>query len=64
MQRYFVAQSPLVADAVAIAHEKHPKDQLGIDRGPSYLAIKWLQLLMQTRAYGRCEYVETDETSG
>jgi hypothetical protein len=34
-----LAQPPFRADTEAIAHNQHPDQQLGIDRGSSYLAV-------------------------
>jgi hypothetical protein len=34
-----LAQPPFRSDAEAVAHNQHPDHQLGIDRGPSYLAV-------------------------
>ena len=37
---YFVAQPPLRADTEAVADDQHPNEQLGIDRGPTAMAVK------------------------
>src|SRR5271163_3971767 len=34
-----VAQPPLRANAKAVAHDQHADHQLGIDRGPSHIAV-------------------------
>ena len=44
----FLAQLPLKADAIAVAHDQHPDRQLGVDRRPAEAAIEGLQLLAQS----------------
>ena len=43
----FLAQPPLEADAVAVAHDQHPDHELGIDRRSADVAIKGRQLPAQ-----------------
>ena len=45
MQFDFLAQLPLEADAVAVAHNQHPDHQLGINRRPANVAVEGRELL-------------------
>ena len=58
MQFDFLAQPPLEADAVAVAHDQHPDHQLGIDRRPADLAIEGLQLLAQLSQHPRHDRID------
>ena len=49
MQLDLLAQSPLEADAVAVAHDQHPNHQLRVDRGPTNVAIERRELLAHAR---------------
>ncbi len=49
MQLDLLAQSPLEADAVAVAHDQHPNHQLRVDRGPTNVAIERHELLAHAR---------------
>src|SRR5262249_3585776 len=49
MQFDLLAQSPLEADAIAVAHDQHPNHKLGVDRGPTNLAIEGRELLAHVR---------------
>jgi hypothetical protein len=53
MEPYLLAQLPLRADAEAIANDKHPDQQFGIDRRPDDVAVEWTQLLVQVAEH-RC----------
>jgi hypothetical protein len=39
-----LAQPPFRADAIAIADNQHPDQQLGVNRRPSGRAVKWRQV--------------------
>jgi hypothetical protein len=49
MQLDLLAQSPLEADAVAVAHDQHPNHEFRVDRGPTNVAIEWRELLAHAR---------------
>src|SRR5207245_1525383 len=49
MQLDLLAQSPLEADAVAVAYDQHPNHELRVDRGPTNVAIEWRELLSHVR---------------
>src|ERR1700719_3289437 len=51
VEPYLLAQLPLRADAEAIANDKHPDQQFGIDRRPADVAVEWTQLLVQVAEY-------------
>ena len=53
MERHLLAQLPLGADAEAVAYNKHPDQQLGINRRPSDVAVERTQLLVQVAEH-RC----------
>ncbi len=40
VQRHFLAQPPLMANAIAVPYQEHPDHQLGINRGSADLAVK------------------------
>jgi hypothetical protein len=42
MQGHFLAQPPLMTNAIAVTHQEHPDHQFGIDRGPANIAVKTL----------------------
>ena len=48
MQFDFLAQSPLKADAIAVAHDQHPDHKLWINRRPANLAVEGCQLLTKS----------------
>src|SRR4051812_49363695 len=48
MQFDFLAQSPLKADAIAVAHDQHPDHKLWINRRPADLAVEGCQLLTKS----------------
>src|ERR1700704_5996294 len=50
---YFLAQLPLGANAEAVANDKHPDQQLGIDRRSADGAVEWTQLFVQVAEH-RC----------
>src|SRR5207247_7363653 len=50
---YLLAQPPLEADAVAVAHDEHPEAELGVDRGPANIAVEGLQLLAKVSRHPR-----------
>src|SRR5512132_465406 len=47
MELDLLAQPPLKANAVAVAHNQHPDHEIGIDRRPANVAVKGHQLLSQ-----------------
>ena len=53
VQLDFLAQPPLKADAIAVAHDQHPDHQLGINRWPADLAVEWRELLAKFAQYPR-----------
>src|SRR3979411_997904 len=53
VEPYLLAQLPLRADAEAVADDKHPDQQLGIDRRPADVAVEWTQLFVQVTKH-RC----------
>src|SRR2546430_12822617 len=53
VEPYLLAQLPLRANAEAVADDKHPDQQLGIDRRPADVAIEWTQLFVQVTKH-RC----------
>ena len=53
MQPHLLAELPLGADAEAVAYDKHPGQQLGINRRPSDVAVERTQLLVQVAEH-RC----------
>src|SRR6266849_8473239 len=58
MQLDLLAQSPLEADAVAVAHDQHPNHQLRVDRGPTNVAIERRQLLAHAREQPRHDRID------
>ena len=48
VQLHLLAQTPLGADAVAVAHDEHAQHQLGVDRRTPGVAVVLGQMLMQT----------------
>src|SRR5207344_1365242 len=48
MQFDFLAQPPLKADAIAVAHDQHPDHKLWINRRPADLAVERCQLLTKS----------------
>jgi hypothetical protein len=44
VQVNFLAQPPFGTNAVAVANQQHPDEQLGINRRPASRAIKWCQV--------------------
>src|SRR5580704_12287329 len=50
---YFLAQLPLGANAEAVANDKRPDQQLGIDRRSADGAVEWTQLFVQVAEH-RC----------
>src|SRR6516225_9764370 len=42
VQRHFLAQPTLMANAIAVTNQEHPDHQLGINRGPADVAVKRL----------------------
>ena len=48
MQFDFLAQPPLKADAIAVAHDQHPDHKLWINRRPADLAVEGCQLLTKS----------------
>src|SRR5712664_208029 len=61
MQRHFLAQPTLMANAIAVTDQEHPDHQLGIDRGPAEVAVKCLELLMQIGQNGCREHVDPSQ---
>jgi hypothetical protein len=53
MQLYLLAQLPLKADAIAVAHRQHPDHELGIDRRSANVAVERRELLTRSMA-DRC----------
>ena len=53
MQLDLLAQSPLEADAVAVADQQHPEHEFGIDRRTADFAIEGRQLLAQIGQHPR-----------
>ena len=56
-----LAEAPLVADAVAIAHDEHPDHELGVDRGAADVAVVGRELLAQVGERGRHEHVHAPQ---
>src|SRR5437667_11864834 len=61
MQLNLLAQSPLKANAVAVAHNQHPDHQLRVDRGPADLAVERRQLLAQAGQYPRHDGIDATQ---
>ena len=53
MKLDFLAQLPFRADAIAIAYDQHPDQQLRIDRRPAHLAVERCKLLPHPKHYLR-----------
>jgi uncharacterized membrane protein HdeD (DUF308 family) len=53
-----LTQLPLGADAEAVADDKHPDQQLGINRRPSDVAVEWTRLFVQIVEHRRHENVD------
>jgi len=51
-----LAQPPPGADAEAVTDDQHPDQQLGIDRGPAFLAVIRCQLLPQPGEFDELVY--------
>jgi hypothetical protein len=47
VQVYLLAQLPLKADSIAVAHHQHPDHELGIDRRSANVAVERRELLTQ-----------------
>src|SRR5215471_10172961 len=58
MQLDLLAQSPLEADAIAVAHDQHPNHELRVDRGPTNVAIEWRELLAHVREQLRHDRID------
>src|SRR5262249_12113250 len=58
MQREFLAQLPLEANAVAITYKQHPDHKLGVNRRSADLAVERLQLLAQVSRRPRYDRVD------
>src|SRR5215471_19077114 len=61
VQRHFLAQPALMANAIAVTDQKHSDHQLGIDRRPADLAVKPLQLLVQIGQNGGREHIDPSQ---
>lgn len=61
MQFDFLAQPPLKADAIAVAHDQHPDHKLWINRRPADLAVIGLQLLAHIAQHQRHEHIDASE---
>src|ERR1700704_2112679 len=53
VEPHLLAQLPLGANAEAVADDKHPDQQLGIDRRPADVAVERTQLFVQVAKH-RC----------
>src|SRR6266576_1801363 len=53
VEPHLLAQLPLGADAEAVADDKHPDQQLSIERRPADVAVERIQLLVQIAEH-RC----------
>src|ERR1700749_4502912 len=58
VQRDFLAQPALMANAVTVTDQEHPDHQLGIDRGSADVAVERLQLLVQIGQNGGREHID------
>src|SRR6266567_5153686 len=58
MQFDLPAQSPLEADAIAVAHDQHPNHEFRVDRGPTNVAIEWRELLAHARKQSRHDRID------
>ena len=56
-----LAQLALEADAVAVADDKHPQHELGIDRRPADLAVEGLQLLAKLTQHARYDWIDAPQ---
>jgi hypothetical protein len=54
--REFLAQPPLMTNAITVTDQEHPDHQLRIDRGPADVAIKCFQLFVQVGQNGGREH--------
>jgi len=53
VEHHLLAQFSLRAEAEAVADDKHPDQQLGINRRPPNVAVEWTQLFVQIAKH-RC----------
>src|SRR6266536_1499377 len=58
MQLNLLAEPPLKANAVAVAHNQHPDHELGIDRGPANVAVERRELLSQVSQNPRHDRID------
>jgi hypothetical protein len=58
VQLDFLAQPPLKADAVAVAHNQHPEHEFGINRRPANVAVKGLELRAQLSQHPRHDRID------
>src|SRR5262245_34534437 len=58
MQFDLLAQPPLEADAIAVAYDQHPNHELGVDRGPTNVAIEGRELLAHIRKQSRHDRID------
>src|SRR5262249_32958213 len=61
MQFDLLAQSPLEADAIAVAHDQHPNHEFRVDRGPTNLAIEWRELLAHVGKQSRQHRIDATQ---
>ena len=61
MQLDFLCQPAFRTQAVAVPHNQHPDHQLRIDRGPAYLAVMGIELLMHIGKRRRHEYIDAPQ---
>src|SRR5262249_56231 len=58
MQFDLLAQSPLEADAIAVAHDQHPNHELGVDRRPTNVAIERREALAHIGEQSRHDRID------
>src|SRR5262249_25047747 len=58
MQFDLLAQASFEADAIAVAYDQHPNHELGVDRGPTNLAIEGRELLAHVRKQLRHDRID------
>src|SRR5471032_2027859 len=59
VQRNLLAQSPLEADAIAVANNQHPKHEFRINRGPTNVAVEGREVIAQISQNLRHDRIDT-----
>src|SRR5476651_33664 len=59
VQRNLLAQSPLEADAIAVANNQHPEHEFRINRGPTNVAVEGREVIAQISQNLRHDRIDT-----